>query len=351
MLEYDFGPRHPLKPERLERTVSLLRALGLRDVLDPGEGSREDLLRVHDPDYVAAVETIGCGMPVPGGFEQRYGFGSLDNPAFLGMYEASLAYCSATVEAGKRVRDGASLAYAMAGGLHHAHRARASGFCIFNDAAIAITILRERFARVAYVDIDLHHGDGVQWLFYEDPTVLTCSIHQEGSHFYPGTGWVTEAGPAHTAVNVPLAAGTTGDVWLDSFERGILAALERFQPEAIVLQMGCDPHDLDPLGQLRVSVQEWVGAVALVRDLGLPIVAVGGGGYRITNVPRMWAAACLTLTKVRYDDRVPEPMATEWRMPRFHDEDLPSPRGGGRAYAERTLRQLQDEVLPRIPRT
>ncbi|MCW5942571.1 MAG: acetoin utilization protein AcuC [Fimbriimonadaceae bacterium] len=351
MLEYDFGPHHPLKPERLERTVRLLTAMGGTEVLDPGLGEREDVLRVHDAEYVAAVETIGCGMPVPGGFEQRYGFGSLDNPAFLGMYEASLAYCAGTVEAAKRVRDGAPLAFGMAGGLHHAHRARASGFCIFNDAAIALTILRERFGRVAYVDIDLHHGDGVQWLFYEDPTVLTCSIHQEGSHFYPGTGWVTEAGPAHTSVNVPLAAGTTGDVWLDAFERGILRALERFEPEAIVLQMGCDPHELDPLGQLRLSVQEWLGAVERVRDLERPIVAVGGGGYRITNVPRMWVAACLALARKPHDDRVPEPFAGEWRMPRFFDPELPGPREGGRAYAERTLHDLTQDVLPNIPRS
>ncbi|HRI45387.1 MAG TPA: hypothetical protein PLV39_14610, partial [Fimbriimonadaceae bacterium] len=225
------------------------------------------------------------------------------------------------------------LATTLAGGLHHARRALASGFCLANDCAIALSILRERFDRVAYIDIDLHHGDGVQWIFWDDPAVLTCSIHETGRTLYPGSGFVEEVGPAGTSVNVPLAPFTTGDVWLDAFRGGILPAIEAFRPQAIVLQMGADPHYDDPLGHLRVTVAEWLEAVRLVRDLGLPLVACGGGGYAMHAVVRSWAAAILTL----YAEPVPEELTL--------DDELPGPRDSGREEAEAVLASLRVGVL------
>jgi acetoin utilization protein AcuC len=346
MLAYDFGPQHPLRPERLRRTVELLESFGVQ-CLDPGEGNCEDALRVHSTEYVRAVERISSGdMHDQGDF----GFGSLDNPPFPGMYEASLAYLAGSVRAAEAVRDGAPLAFGIGGGLHHAHGSKASGFCIFNDASAAVNVLQDRFQRVAYVDIDVHHGDGVQWMFYDDPHVLTCSIHQDGRTLFPGTGGVDETGAAFTSINVPVAPNTTGDVWLWAFEEGIMPALQAFCPDAIVLQMGTDTHFLDPLARVQNTAQEWLEAVKRVKSLGFPIVALGGGGYEVTCVPRMWAAACLTLSGIAVPEDVPEPMASEWHMPRFFDDMVPSPRDQGRREAQAVLGRLRREVHPRVPR-
>lgn len=342
MTAYDFGPQHPLKPVRLERTVALLQACvpGF-ETIDPGPGSVRDALRVHSLEYVETVQALSNDATFMCREEMwPWGFGTTDNPVFEGMFEASLAYVAGTVRAAEAVRDGAPLAFGIAGGLHHAQRSRASGFCVFNDPAIACAVLRERFDRIAYVDIDLHHGDGVQALFFDDPTVLTCSIHETGRRLYPGTGFVEERGAEDTSVNVPLEPFTTGDVWLWAFENGILPALRRFGPQAIVLQMGTDPHFLDPLGHLQVAAQEWLEAVRLVQSIGLPIVAVGGGGYDLTCVPRMWASAVMTLSGVTFSDSIPSSVPNEWGMRTFADPELPQPRDQGRADAESAVHQL-----------
>lgn len=333
MLRYDFGPRHPLRPERLRRAIELLERWGVH-ATDPGEGRVEDVLRVHDPAYVEVVRKISAGESVREEVRRLSGLTLPDTPVFSGMFEASLAYVAGSVRAAEVVRDGGMIAFNVSGGLHHAHRGRASGFCVFNDAAIALAILRESFARVAYVDLDVHHGDGVQSLFESDPSVLTCSIHESPQTLFPGTGHAEEGGAAGTAVNVPLAAGTTGDVWLWAFEHGILAPLERFDPDAIVLQMGVDAHETDPLAHLRVTAQEWLAAVELVGDLGLPLVAVGGGGYNLDNVPRMWAAACLALMGRTPPERLPDDLAQRWGVATTFDAVLPEPRGSGRREAE-----------------
>jgi len=355
MLAYDLGPHHPLKPERLRRTIELLSRFGV-EAMDPGEGSREDALRVHSPLYVDAVQRLS-GMIVEHacGIEREewdrlgrpYGFGSIDNPPFAGMYEASLAYLAGSVMAAQAVRDGEPLAVSLSGGLHHAMRDRASGFCVFNDPAVAMHILLEKFERVAYVDIDLHHGDGVQWIWYEDPRALTYSIHQDPRGFFPGTGFANETGADFTSINVPLEAGTTGEVWLEAFSRTAVPALERFRPDAIVLQMGTDPHFADPLGFLQVSAQDWLEAVRIVLDLGIPIVAVGGGGYNLKTVPRMWTAAVLTLMRHSFEDAVPEDLAVEWDMPHFFDPEPPV--GGKAAAGKRVVEWVEENVLPNVP--
>lgn len=306
MMTYDFGPQHPLRPVRLAKTMSLVRAwMPQLEFLDPGLADRSDVRRVHSQEYVNAVETLSGGGEVEEPFV--YGFKSIDNPPFTGMYEAALAYTGGGVRAAEALLEGAPMAINIGGGLHHARSEYASGFCIFNDPAIGIHVLRDKYKKVAYIDIDLHHGDGVQWIWYDEPDVLTYSIHQDGRTLYPGCGAVDERGAEGSSVNVPLAPGTTGEVWLNAFRETALPALERFQPEAIVLQMGCDPHFKDPLGRLQVRVEDWVEAVRLVRDLRLPTLACGGGGYELTNVPRMWAAAILTL----YDQEVPETIPEE----------------------------------------
>lgn len=343
MLSYDFGPQHPLKPERLRRAVALAEHFGFVSI-DPGSGKEADPLRVHSREYVEAVKRISDGNR---NNEHQFGFGNLDNPSFTGMYEASLAYTAGSVAAARAVVDGAELAISLSGGLHHARRAQASGFCIFNDAAVAAHILRERFDRVAYVDIDVHHGDGVQWLFYDDPSVLTCSIHQDGRTIYPGTGGVEEVGTDFSSFNVPLVPNTTGDVWLEGFAL-IEAALKAFAPEAIVLQMGTDSHFADPLARIRNTAQEWLEAVRRIRDFGVPVVAVGGGGYKLTTVPRMWLAACLVLTGQEVPLGMPEPYVTEWGMSTIANDELPLPRRYGEEALEKARNFHEREVLPNI---
>lgn len=366
MTAYDFGPKHPLRPERLLRTVALLKHMDPGFVVtDPGIAADADLLRVHSAEYVGVVRALSEGGRVGESLMESSGFWSGDNPPFAGMYEAALAYCGGAVRAAEHVRGGGRLAFNMAGGLHHARRSQASGFCIFNDCAIACSVLRERFERVAYVDIDLHHGDGVQWIFFDDPSVLTCSIHESGRFLYPGTGFVEETGANYTAVNVPLAPRTTGDTWLWAFEEGILPAIEAFEPGAIVLQMGADPHFRDPLGHLEIAAQEWLRAVSLVQSLGLPIVALGGGGYDMTTVPRMWAAAVMTLSGKDVPATLPMEdldvllslsndleMSVGQIVPdgSVFDPLLPEPRGQGRQDAEKTVALLKANVLPHVPR-
>jgi acetoin utilization protein AcuC len=338
ILNYNFGPQHPLKPERLRRTIELLERYGLKWI-DSGPGSPADPLRVHSEDYVEAVRVISESENDE--LRAQYGFWRGDNPSFPGMWPASLAYTSASARAAEAVRDGASLAFGIGGGLHHALRERAAGFCVFNDCAVACNILLERFEQIAYVDIDVHHGDGVQWLFYDDPRVLTCSIHEDPRTLFPGTGAVTEMGVEGTSFNVPVQAKTTGDIWLALFEHTIPRALDRFQPEAIVLQLGTDTHYLDPLGHLQCTQQDWLAAAKLVQQMGVPVVALGGGGYNLRTVPRMWASAVLELAEVEYDDKIPEDLAERWDMPLFSDPTAPGPSGTGAAYADEVVEWLQ----------
>ncbi|MBS1719081.1 MAG: acetoin utilization protein AcuC [Armatimonadetes bacterium] len=354
LLEYEISPQHPLKPERLRRTIELLDRYGVVPI-DPGPCRLDDVLRVHSAEFVEAVKRLD---PIeendPLSEEDRYelawihGFHSSDNPAFPRMYRASLAYTAATVKAAEAVRDGASLAFGIGGGLHHALREKASGFCVFNDPAIACAVLRDRFARVAYVDIDVHHGDGVQWIFYDDPSVLTISIHEDGRTLWPRTGGTEETGRLFSSFNIPLEAKTTGDVWLWAFKETAIPALRAFQPEAIVLQMGVDTHFADKLGHLNNTAQEWLEAVIAIKELGVPIVALGGGGYTITNVPRMWAAACLTLSDIPFDHAVPADLAEAWDMPRYFDPYLPTPREQGIEWAEDVVNTLIDDHLPNL---
>ncbi len=329
VVAYQFSESHPLKPERLIRLNALLEAYGLFAHLDkqePPPCDVKEILRVHTPEYVSVVQALSDSAPIMDA--HRWGFSAYgDNPPFPGMWEPILGYVSATVSAAYAVCEGAPLAINITGGLHHALPSRASGFCVFNDPAIAIAILRERFQRVAYLDIDLHHGDGVQWIFYHDPNVLTVSIHEGGRWLFPGTGEVNELGEGEaegTSVNIPLAPFTSDDIWWEAFLRVVPRAFERFQPDALVLQMGCDPHELDPLGHLSLTAQGWVRAVEWAKSLGLPTVALGGGGYNLTTVPRMWTLAIATLLGIDLPNETPETYPWHSTIPTLRDSALPT---------------------------
>lgn len=345
-LEYCFGPNHPLNPERLRRAIVLFeQVLGIT-MIESVVGTADDLLRVHASEYISAVQSLSHGVPDA---SDNFGIGKGDNPPFQGMFEASLAYVGATVAAAKAVCAGAHRAYNMTGGLHHARKCQAAGFCIFNDPAIALSILNDQFERVAYIDIDVHHGEGVQWAFDNDPNVLTCSIHQNGRTLFPGTGFVQDVGSSKAAVNVPLPPETSGDVWLHAFREAILPALDQFQPHALVVQCGTDPHFSDPLARIRCRTQDWHNAVHDLHHLNLPTVVLGGGGYSLTAVPRMWLAAVATFADLPIPERIPEPFASDWDMATVWDVESSICLGVGRDEVEVILNEIRNFILPNIP--
>lgn len=338
MLSYDFGSGHPLNPDRLRRAIALAESEGI-PVLAPPPAEEADLLRVHTHEYLEAVKRAGEGLPSP-----EHGLGYGDNPLFPDIHAASLWYVGGSVAAARAVCEGSPLAINLSGGLHHALPKRASGFCIYNDLAVAISVLRERFSKVAYIDIDVHHGDGVQWIFYDDPTVLTISIHETGRSLFPGTGFVSELGAAKTSFNIPLDQGTTGDVWLEAFRAVVPTAVRQFGAEVVVLQMGTDAHALDPIAHLNLTAQEWLEAVREVRDLDLPMVACGGGGYNLRTVPRMWVAAALTLLGREVPNVIPASVQSVLEVNGYFDSDLPTPRRRGEAAAREAVLQLKESV-------
>src|SRR6516162_9925250 len=233
---YDFGPGHPLAPVRVELTMALARELGVLglpsvSLLEPAPAGRDELELVHDPAYIDAVRQAGRD----GLGNLSHGLGTSDNPVFAGMHEASALVAGATLAAARAVWRGEALHAAnIAGGLHHAMRGSASGFCVYNDPAIAISALLDAGAqRVAYVDLDVHHGDGVQAAFYDDPRVLTISLHEHPATLFPGTGLPGETGTGDGdgyAVNVALPAGTGDAGWLRALDGVALPLLRAFKP-------------------------------------------------------------------------------------------------------------------------
>lgn len=302
LLRYDFGPGHPMAPARLDLTMRLVHSLGLLDepTLDVAdvEPAPDDVIRsVHDADYVAAVRRAAqTGEP-----DVARGLGTEDDPVFSTMHEAAARQVAASVAAAGAVWSGeVQHGINVAGGMHHAHRGAASGFCIYNDAAAAVQRLLELGAeRVAYVDLDAHHGDGVESIFWDDPRVLTISVHQDGHTLFPGTGSPADRGGTRaegTAVNIALPPRTDGSGWLRALDAVVPALLRGFGPQAIVSQHGCDSHGRDPLTDLNVSVDAQRLAARWVHELAHELcdgrwVALGGGGYAVVDVvPLVWAS-------------------------------------------------------------
>jgi len=297
---YDFGPGHPLAPVRVELTMALARELGVLarpsvSVRAAVPAEMDELELVHDAAYIDAVRQAGHDGLGNG----RYGLGTPDNPVFDGMHEASALVAGATLAAARAVwRGEAPHAANIAGGLHHAMRGYASGFCVYNDPAIAISaLLAEGAQRVAYVDVDVHHGDGVQAAFYHDPRVLTISLHEHPATLFPGTGLASEIGSGDGrgyAVNVALPAGTGDAGWLRAFDAVVPPLLRSFRPEVLVSQHGCDSHRLDPLAHLELSIDAQRRAALMIHDLahetaGGKWLLTGGGGYELVQVvPRSW---------------------------------------------------------------
>jgi acetoin utilization protein AcuC len=297
LAEYDFGPGHPLAPIRVQLAMRLAREFGLFDqpsidLIGPVELPADaDLARVHDRAFIAAVQH--------GLADGAYGLGTSDNPVFADMHTAAARVAGATLLATSQVHDGnVEHAVNLAGGLHHAMPDRAAGFCIYNDIGVSIAwLLAQGVERIAYVDVDVHHGDGVQEMFADDPRVLTISIHESPRTLFPGTGWPTEIGRGAAlgrSVNVALPAGTGDSGWLRAFFAVVPQLLEAFQPQFLITQHGVDSHVDDPLAHLALSIDGQRAAYAALHRYahefaGGRWVAVGGGGYEwVDVVPRAW---------------------------------------------------------------
>ena len=299
LTDYDFGPDHPMTPLRVDLTMRLAAEAGVLDGLEqvPAPMASDDLIAtVHDPALIEAVQRMSA-RPGPG--EELRGLGTDDNPVFRGMHHASAHIVGASQEAFRRVWTGESIHSAnITGGLHHAMPDRASGFCIYNDVAVGIRWLLDNGAqRVAYVDVDVHHGDGVEAIFYDDPRVLTVSLHESGQFLFPGTGFPADTGGPDaegSAVNVALPPGTSDAGWLRAFHAVVPALVREFAPDVLVTQHGCDSHADDPLAHLMLSVDGQRAAYLALHDLaheaaGGRWVATGGGGYAVFGVvPRAW---------------------------------------------------------------
>jgi len=361
--EYDLGPSHPLKPTRVLRTFELVQACGLLKgrsvfVSDPAAADEETIARVHSTEYIEAVRAASEAGTLRR--PQTYGLGTIDNPIVKGMYDAAALIAGASVTAAELVIDGkAKAAFNPGGGLHHAHRQRASGFCVFNDAAIAIAHLLKRCGegvKVAYIDIDAHHGDGVQEAFYDRREVLTISVHESGRYLFPMTGAVSEIGEGEGegfSVNLPLSPYTGDDVYVWAFRQVVIPLLEAYEPDFVCTQLGVDTHYQDPLTHLCCTTRGYMTVVEEIAKRAPRWIAIGGGGYDVTVVPRAWTLAFARMAGKEAPKQIPEPEAQHYRR---NDQPVPLHDLGGpkvdedwlrvtREFAEESVREVKARIF------
>ena len=307
-LNYSFSETHPFNQQRIVLTLDLLKKMGAisdSDIIAPRSATDQELLLAHDEKYIDVVKKASRGE-ISANLGELYGIGTEDTPIFTNMHEASAMLVGGTLTAVDEVMSGrARYALNLGGGLHHGFRRRASGFCIYNDSSVAIKYLREKFgARVLYIDTDAHHGDGVQWSFYDDPEVCTLSIHETGRYLFPGTGNITERGNGAgfgTSFNFPIDAFTEDQSFLSIYKTAITEVAEHFKPDVILTQNGADAHYLDPLTHLYGTMNIYKEIPRIAREIAEKHcegrwIAVGGGGYDIWRVvPRAWAHIWLAM--------------------------------------------------------
>jgi acetoin utilization protein AcuC len=330
-LSYDFAGMHPLQPIRLKLTYDAMKVKKILDeyeVVEPRLATHEELLQVHTPEYVDAVRKAEKGIP-----QFTYGLGTSDNPLFPKMYYSSLLYSGASISAAEHIGR-KDMAVNISGGLHHAHPSQAAGFCIFNDVALAIQTLLKTYEKVAYIDIDAHHGDGVQEIFYRSNKVLTISFHESGQFLFPGTGFPSEIGEGEGkgySVNVPFYPYTADDVYLECFQEVVPPLIEKFCPDVIVCQLGVDNNMHDPLADLRLSIRGYLKVVEAIRSLHHRRCVLGGGGYNLEIVPKAWSMAMAVLAEHTID--IPfEPSYTTSQT--------------GREYAESMVKEVKERIFP-----
>ncbi len=357
---YSFGDDHPFSPLRIDMLLELLEALGHRvEAIAPGPATRAEILDVHSGDYVERVERMSSGAAVPDA--AAYGLGTQDTPAFPGMDEAARWHVGGTLTGAHLISTGkATRVLQLGGGLHHAGRSLASGFCIYNDLAVALRYLSRRGFRPAYVDIDVHHGNGVQEILYDDPSVMTVSLHESGQYLFPGSGEVRELGAGEgrgLKLNVPLQPFTWGGSYLEVFEQVLPPALRHFRPDVLVVQAGADAHFDDPLADLMLTtgdyevlfrrILEWADQLTSGR-----VLFTLGGGYSFRSAPRVWAMLYLLVHDLPLVSEIPAGWRRKWEgilgeeLPKsFLDADSRRPEIPDRLEIADRNRQVAERLL------
>jgi acetoin utilization protein AcuC len=318
--EYDFGPGHPFTPRRWEALYDLLQQVdGPFSWREPRMATDDEILNVHRLPFLEAVKTASAGYGTP--TTMQFGLGTGDVPIFLGMHEATQRVCGGTIGGARLVarRPGVRVLQ-LGGGLHHAMPGRAAGFCVFNDVAMGILALLDEGLRVAFVDIDVHHSDGVQAVFYNEPNVLTISLHESGRFLFPGTGFVHESGGPDapgTAINIPLHPGTGDRSYVECFDQVVPEAVRRFGPDVLVVEVGADAHFRDPLA--GISLTTWAYGLLIDRLIAIAedscsgrFLATLGGGYGFDATVRIWAMLALKLAGQALPDRLPVSWSESW---------------------------------------
>lgn len=354
---HDYGLSHPLRIERLQLTYDLCKAYGLfelpdADLVETRAASESEILRFHTRDYVEALRGASRGEI---NMDLSHGIGPGDNPVFPGLWEWSQLHTGASLQCAELVSEGKTrIAFNIAGGLHHAGASRASGFCYVNDPVLAIDHMVDQGKRVMYLDIDAHHGDGVQWAFYEDANVLTISFHQHGRTLFPGTGGLSEIGRgegAGYAVNVPMLPGTDDHVFWEGFTRVVPRLMETFKPDVVVSQLGVDTFRDDPLAALELTTRGFCKVIAYLIEKAPAWVALGGGGYNPSNVARAWTLAWALMNGLELPDDLPEAMAKSLLAGRSPGQKLRDPehesrwRDQCRKHMEECVRYLERNVF------
>jgi len=362
-LNYDYGPTHPLRIVRLKLTYDLIGAYGLLALssvqsIPTVKAEEKDLTSFHSEEYLNLLKQANGGRLT--GNAYCLGLGPGDNPIFPGLYDLSLLVTGATLQAVDFVADGkGEIAFNIAGGLHHAMKSRASGFCYINDPVIGIMRLLSRGKKVAYIDIDAHHGDGVQKAFYETHQVLTISLHETGYTLFPGTGFEYEIGEGEGegyAVNLPFPPGTSDDVYVWAFEEVVPELIHAFQPDIVVTQLGVDTFYDDPLTNLQLSIFGYERILKRMKDLAPRWVALGGGGYNIPNVARAWTLAWAVMNGIELKEDLPESFCKEAEKMGFNERKLrgnpttspDSVNEENRVEMERVVRYIKEKIFPKV---
>jgi len=362
-LDYDYGPTHPLQIIRLKLTYDLIKAYGLLDLpsvqfIPTIKAEEKDLVSFHSKEYLNVLKQANEGYLM--GDAYLYGLGPGDNPIFPGLFNWSLLVTGATLQAVDFVADGrGEIAFNIAGGLHHAMSARASGFCYINDPVIGIMRLLNRGKRVAYIDIDAHHGDGVQKAFYGINQVLTISLHETGYTLFPGTGFENEIGEGEGegySVNLPFPPYTDDEVYLWVFEEVVPELVHAFQPDVVVTQLGVDTFYNDPLTNLHFSILGYERVLKRIKGLAPRWVALGGGGYNIFNVVQAWTLAWAVMNGIELNEKLPESFFKEAVKMGIEERELRgrlrtplhSQNKENRVEMERVVHYIKETVLPKV---
>ena len=357
LAQHRLGDAHPMKPIRLRYTYELLEAYGAFDapgamLVEPRLATEKEILRFHTSDYLRAVR--GLSTADTSVDPASFGFGPGDNPVYEGMYEAAARSTGASLRAVELLVSGdAEAAMSISGGLHHAMPTYASGFCVFNDPVLAIKELLLRGMRVAYVDIDCHHGDGVQHAFYDTDAVLTVSIHESGSFIFPGSGFTQEMGVGKGrgySVNLPLYPYTTDEVYLWAFNQVVPPLLDAFRADVLVTQLGIDSHYRDPITHLALTVQGFGRVVAEFSGIAPKWLALGGGGYDLQAVARAWTMAYGCMSKQDIPNEIPASYGDRYGVSVLADaEEVPVPdtaRKNAMTFAEESVKAVHRLIFP-----